>query len=77
MARSPRGYEGFPGKVGRTREECEPYWERPLRPASGAHPNSTWPTYRGFERFYGFLEGETSYFYPARILYNNVLVPID
>ncbi len=38
MARSPRGYEGFPGKVGRTREECEPYWERPLRPASGA-PN--------------------------------------
>ncbi len=190
MARSPRGYEGFPGKVGRTREESEPYWEPPLRPASGApnivvvfmddlgwsdvgcygseiatpnidalarrgirfnhytthpicsparaalltgmnahsvatgwlannnpgfpgysgeipldaptlpetlkaagyatamvgkwhnspngaHPNSTWPTYRGFERFYGFLEGETSYFYPARILYNNVLAPID
>lgn len=44
---------------------------------NGAHPNSSWPTHRGFDRFYGFLEGETSYFFPARILYNNVLAPID
>ena len=44
---------------------------------NGAHPNSAWPTYRGFERFYGFLEGETSYFFPARILVNNVVAPID
>lgn len=36
MARSPRGYEGFPGKVGRTREEPEPYWERPLRQYGGS-----------------------------------------
>jgi hypothetical protein len=27
---------------------------------NGAAPNPTWPTYRGFNRFYGFLEGETS-----------------
>jgi arylsulfatase A-like enzyme len=44
---------------------------------NGAHPNPSWPTHRGFDRFYGFLEGETSYFYPARILYNNVVAPID
>src|SRR5713101_6949181 len=43
----------------------------------GAAPNPTWPTYRGFERFYGFLEGETSYFFPARIVYNNIVAPID
>jgi arylsulfatase len=190
MARSPGGYPGFPGKVGRTREESTPHWEPPLHPPkgapnivvvfmddlgwsdigcygseirtpsidalarrglrfsnytthpicsparaalltgmnahsvatgwlannnpgfpgysgeipldaptlpetlraagyatamvgkwhnapNGAHPNTAWPTYRGFDRFYGFLEGETSYFYPARILYNNVLAPID
>ena len=44
---------------------------------NGAAPNPTWPTYRGFERFYGFLEGETSYFFPARIVYNNIVAPID
>jgi len=40
-------------------------------------PNDTWPTGRGFERFYGFLEGETSYFYPARLLHNNMVIPMD
>ena len=40
-------------------------------------PNQTWPTHRGFDRFNGFLEGETSYFSPARIVYNNILAPID
>ena len=44
---------------------------------NGVSPNSTWPTYRGFDRFYGFLEGETSYFFPARIVYNNIVAPID
>lgn len=40
-------------------------------------PNATWPSQRGFDRFYGFMEGETSYFHPARILYNNMVAPID
>lgn len=40
-------------------------------------PNTSWPTYRGFDRFYGFLESETGYFFPARILYNNIVAPID
>jgi arylsulfatase A-like enzyme len=44
---------------------------------NGAAPNPTWPTYRGFDRFYGFLEGETSYFFPARIVTNNIVAPID
>jgi len=44
---------------------------------NGATPNSAWPTYRGFDRFYGFLEGETSYFFPARIVHNNMVAPID
>lgn len=44
---------------------------------NGTVPNDTWPTGRGFERFYGFLEGETSYFYPARLMLNNMVIPID
>jgi arylsulfatase len=40
-------------------------------------PNATWPTGRGFERFYGFLEGETSFFHPARLMLNNMVLPID
>ena len=44
---------------------------------NGVSPNPTWPTYRGFDRFYGFLEGETGYFFPARIVYNNIVAPID
>ncbi|MEK7345745.1 MAG: arylsulfatase [Pseudomonadota bacterium] len=40
-------------------------------------PNASWPTGRGFERFYGFLEGETSFFHPARLMLNNMVLPID
>jgi arylsulfatase A-like enzyme len=190
MPTTPNGYPGFPGKIGRTREESEPHWALPVRPHKGApnvvviymddmgwgdigcygseiatpnadalalrgirlnnftshpicsparaalltgrnahsvstgwlatnnpgfpgysgelpldaptiaetfratgyatiavgkwhnspdsiSPNPSWPTYRGFDRFYGFLESETGYFSPARILYNNVVAPID
>ncbi len=50
---------------------------RPPSASGTTHPTArtpiaSWPTHRGFDRFYGFLEGETSYFYPARILANNV-----
>jgi len=44
---------------------------------NGVSSNPTWPTYRGFDHFYGFLEGETGYFFPARIVYNNIVAPID
>lgn len=190
MATAPTGYPGFPGKVGRTRDESEPHWDLPLKAPKGApnvvvifmddmgwsdigcygseistphadalakrgirlnnytshpicsparaalltgrnahsvstgwlatnnpgfpgysgempldtptmaetfraagyatvavgkwhnspdsiSPNASWPTYRGFDRFYGFLESETGYFFPARILYNNIVAPID
>lgn len=44
---------------------------------NSATPNDSWPAQRGFDRFYGFLEGETSYFFPARIVVGNVVAPID
>ena len=33
-----RSYPGFPGKIGRTREESEPHWTVPARPRAGS-PN--------------------------------------
>jgi len=38
--------------------------------ASTAGPHTHWPLNRGFDRFYGFLEGETNQFYPE-LTYDN------
>lgn len=40
-------------------------------------PNATWPCQRGFKRFYGFMEGETSYFHPARLVNDNTVIDMD
>ena len=40
-------------------------------------PKHNWPSQRGFDTFYGFLEGETHFFFPSRLQHNNVLAPID
>jgi arylsulfatase len=36
-----------------------------------------WPAQRGFDTFYGFLDGETHFFFPSRLQLNNQLLPID
>jgi arylsulfatase A-like enzyme len=49
-------------------------------PAIDAVPSGSkhnWPTQRGFDTFYGFLSGETSFFFPADLRLNNQLVDID
>lgn len=38
---------------------------------------SSWPLQRGFDRFYGFLAAETSYFQPERMMEGNQLAQID
>jgi arylsulfatase len=81
---------GYPGYLGDIPKDCATLPET-LKAAGyatvgvgkwhnstdSAVPNDTWPTARGFERFYGFLEGETSYFHPARLVMNNMVVPMD
>jgi arylsulfatase len=37
----------------------------------------SWPAQRGFDWFYGFMEGETNFFFPARLMMGNTLLPID
>ena len=36
----------------------------PMEECSAAGPHTNWPLQKGFDRFYGFLQGETDQFYP-------------
>ena len=38
---------------------------------------SAWPLARGFDRFYGFIGGETHYFAPAQLVSDNAFVDTD
>ncbi|HCV34742.1 MAG TPA: sulfatase [Acidimicrobiaceae bacterium] len=42
---------------------------------SAAGPFDQWPLGRGFDRFYGFLDGETDQFHPELVLDNTVVDP--
>jgi arylsulfatase len=44
---------------------------------SAAGERASWPVQRGFDRFYGFLGGETHYFAPSQLVSDNALVDCD
>jgi arylsulfatase A-like enzyme len=46
----------------------------PMEECSAAGPFDHWPLGRGFDRFYGFLEGETDQFHPELVADNH---PVD
>ena len=46
----------------------------PMEQCSAAGPFDQWPLARGFDRFYGFLDGETDQFHPELIADNH---PVD
>ena len=47
----------------------------PMEECSAAGPYTNWPLQRGFDRFYGFLEGETDQFHPELIYDNHRVDP--
>ena len=47
----------------------------PMREASAAGPFTDWPLQRGFDRFYGFLNGETDQFHPELCADNHFVEP--
>ena len=47
----------------------------PMADASAAGPYDQWPLQRGFDRFYGFLEGETDQFHPELVYDNHAVDP--
>lgn len=47
------------------------------RNAHAGGEKSSWPLQRGFDRFYGFLAAETSYFQPERLMEGNQLAQVN
>ncbi|MCD9622433.1 arylsulfatase [Rhabdothermincola salaria] len=47
----------------------------PMHEASAAGPFDSWPLQRGFDRFYGFLDGETDQFSPDLVCDNHRIDP--
>ena len=55
---------------------CVGKWHlAPMREASAAGPFTDWPLGRGFDRFYGFLQGETDHFHPELCSDNHFIDP--
>lgn len=47
----------------------------PMTDASAAGPFDQWPLQRGFDRYYGFLDGETDQFHPELVYDNHWIDP--
>ena len=47
----------------------------PMREASAAGPFHNWPLGRGFDRYYGFMQGETDQFHPELYRDNQLIDP--
>ena len=47
----------------------------PMEEASAAGPFDSWPCQSGFDRFYGFLDGETDQFHPELVYDNHHIDP--
>ncbi len=55
---------------------CAGKWHlAPTRDISAAGPFDQWPLARGFDRYYGFLEGETDQFHPELVCDNTHIDP--
>ncbi|MCB0966136.1 MAG: arylsulfatase [Ilumatobacter sp.] len=55
---------------------CAGKWHlAPMDQCSAAGPFDHWPLSRGFDRFYGFLEGETDQFHPDLVADNHPIEP--
>ncbi|MEP6296973.1 MAG: sulfatase-like hydrolase/transferase, partial [Ilumatobacter sp.] len=55
---------------------CVGKWHlAPMEQCSAAGPFDQWPLARGFDRFYGFLEGETDQFHPDLVADNHPVEP--
>jgi arylsulfatase A-like enzyme len=55
---------------------CVGKWHlAPIEQSSAAGPFDQWPLGRGFDRFYGFMEGETDQFHPDLVCDNHPVAP--
>jgi arylsulfatase len=83
------GYPGYRGRIGHDAATiaetlvdagyntmCVGKWHlAPMDQTTAAGPYDQWPLGRGFERFYGFMEGLTDHYYPELFEDNHVVAP--
>ncbi len=49
----------------------------PSADSTASSPKHAWPVQRGFDHFHGFMEGEAHFFFPAALVSDNTVVPVD
>ena len=49
----------------------------PTVESTPSSPRHSWPTRRGFDHFYGFMEGEAHFFFPAHVMRGEAVVEVD
>jgi arylsulfatase A-like enzyme len=59
------------GDAGYATFACGKWHLAPMEQCSAAGPFDQWPIARGFNRFYGFMDGETDQFYPELVADNH------
>jgi len=83
------GYPGYRGRIGHNAATiaetlvdagyntmCVGKWHlAPMDQTTAAGPYDQWPIGRGFERFYGFMEGLTDHYYPELFQDNHAVAP--
>ena len=91
LANNHPGYPGYSGEIpsdvttlpetlraaGYETIMCGKWHNTPAADSVPSGRKHNWPSQRGFDTFYGFMDGETHHFFPSRIMLNNQLVPID
>jgi arylsulfatase A-like enzyme len=91
LSNNDPGYPGYSGEIPRgaaTLPEtlraagyetimCGKWHNTPAVDNTPSGKKHNWPSQRGFETFYGFMDGETHHFFPSRIMLNNQMLPID
>jgi arylsulfatase A-like enzyme len=91
LANNHQGFPGYSGEIpgsaatiaetlrarGYETILCGKWHNTPVAETSPGGDKSSWPTQRGFETFYGFMGGETSQFFPSRLMLNNQVLDLD
>ncbi|MEP7207020.1 MAG: arylsulfatase [Casimicrobiaceae bacterium] len=91
LANNDAGYPGYSGEIplaaatlaetfrasGYETIAIGKWHNTPTRDCVPSAPKTSWPTSRGFDTYYGFMEGEAHFFFPAQLMMGHQLVPID
>lgn len=91
LANNSPGYPGYTGEIPRDAATLAEtlraahyatfmtgkWHNTPTVDSTPSAPKHSWPSQRGFDRFYGFMDHANNYFFPAYVMADNQPIPID